>query len=165
MGDRVPCEICGEDQDSHVTDWGYRLPDVVWAIPEGERAEKARFSSDLCEYGDLNFIRCVLDMPFKDAPGSFGWGVWAEVDRSTFERYLELYDADGSTEPASEGTLANSIPACSGSLGQPVVIQFQDASKRPSLQLKYDESQLALEQRTGIDQARYHQILSILGLS
>jgi hypothetical protein len=31
------------------------------------------------------------------------WGAWAEVDWSTFERYLELYDEDGSGEPPKDG--------------------------------------------------------------
>jgi hypothetical protein len=146
-----------------VTDWAYKLPDDVWALPEAERSEKARFNDDLCQFGDRNFIRCVLEVPFTDAVGNFGWGAWAEVEWPTFERYLELYDEDGSTEPPRTGKLANNLPAYPGSLGAPVAIRFRDPTRRPSLFLKpNDVSALAREQRTGIDNARYHEILSLL---
>lgn len=163
MGERFTCSICGEEHQGPVTDWAYKLPDVVWAIPEDERAEKARFNSDLCQFGERYFIRCVLDVPFTNATGSFGWGAWAEVDSFTFERYLVVYDEDGSSEPVRAGVLANDLPAYPGSLGTPVNIQFQDATKRPSLYLnEEDGSRLALEQRAGIGEARYHEILHII---
>ncbi len=147
-----------------MTDWAYQLPDIVWAIPDDQRGEKARFNNDLCQFDERNFIRCVLDVPFAEAPGNFGWGAWAEVDWPTFERYLQLYDEDGNSEPADVGKLANALPAYAGSLGTQVVIQFRDPSKRPSLYLMPgDESQLALEQRAGINDARYHEILNIIG--
>ena len=163
MSESFTCSICGEEHQGLITDWAFTLPDVVWEIPEAERAEKARFNNDLCQFGERYFIRCVLDVPFTDGPGSFGWGAWAEVDWPTFERYLELYDEDGSSEPVRAGALANSLAAYAHSLGTPVVVQFRDPTKRPSLYLKQeDESRLALEQRVGIDDARFHEILSII---
>jgi hypothetical protein len=164
LSDNFICSICGQEHIGPVADWAYKLPDEVWAIPEADRSEKARFNDDLCQFDERNFIRCVLDMPFTEAEGNFGWGAWAEVDWPTFERYLELYDEDGNSEPTHLGKLANALPAYSGSLGSPVVIQFRDRSKRPSLYLKPDdESRLALEQRAGINEARYHEILNIIG--
>jgi hypothetical protein len=163
LSDSFTCSICGKEHRGLATDWAYKLPDEVWAIPEAERTEKARFNSDLCQFDERNFIRCVLDVPFTHAPGSFGWGAWAEVDWPTFERYLELYDEDGTSEPAHSGTLANALPAYPGSLGSPVVIQFRDPSQRHSLYLTpEDESPLALEQRSGIDANRHHEILDLI---
>jgi hypothetical protein len=163
LGDSFTCSICAKEHGGLVTDWAYKLPDDVWAIPEAERGEKARFNNDLCQFDDRSFIRCVLDVPFTEAPGNFGWGAWAEVDWPTFERYLELYDEDGTTEPPRSGKLANHLPAYEGSLGTPVSIHFRDPSKRPALFLKpEDRSQLALDQRAGIGSARYHEILAII---
>ena len=163
MGDRFTCSICGEGHEGLATDWAYGLPDEVWEMPELERAEKARFNSDLCQLGERYFIRCVLDLPFTHARGSFGWGAWAEVDWPTFERYLELYDKDGTSEPARMGTLANELLAYPRSLGSPVLVQFRDQTKRPSLYMdQKDESSLAVEQRGGIDATRYHEILSLI---
>lgn len=119
LSDSFTCSICGEEHGGLVTDWTYKLPDEVWAIPEAERTEKARFNNDLCQFDERNFIRCVLDVPFTNVQGSFGWGAWAEVDWPTFERYLELYDEDGTYEPTRLGTLANALPAYPGSLSTP----------------------------------------------
>jgi hypothetical protein len=161
--DHFTCSICGKEHDGLVKDLGYKLPDVVWNIPEPERSEKARYSDDLCRFGERYFIRCVLAVPFTEASGEFGWGAWAEVDWSVFKLYLEFWGKDGSSEPVREGTLANSLPAYEHSLGMPVLIQFMEPTKRPSLRLKRgSESQLAIEQREGIDVARYHEILSII---
>ncbi|GLV25387.1 DUF2199 domain-containing protein [Sphingobium sp. Cam5-1] len=163
MNDSFTCSICGEEHRGLVKDWAYKLPDEVWAIPEAERAERARFNNDLCQFDERNFIRCVLDIPLTETSDSFGWGAWAEVGWTTFERYLELYDQDGSTEPTHLGTLANDLPAYPASFGTPVVIQFRNSTQRPSLFLNAeDKSLLAREQRNGICEARYHEILTII---
>ncbi len=163
MSDGFTCSICGERHEGLPTDWGYALPDVVWALPESERAEKARFGSDLCQFGERYFIRCVLAVPLKDTAGDFGWGVWSEVGWDVFERYLEIYDQDGSGETPHRGTLANRLPVHPSSLGAPVLIQFRDPTRRPSLSLPPDdESPLANEQRKGIDTARHHEIVDII---
>lgn len=164
MSDHFTCSICGEGHEGLVTDWGYTIPDDVWEIAEAERAEEAHFNNDLCQFGERNFIRCVLDVPFTTQPRTFGWGAWAEVDRSTFVRYLELYDEDGSSEPTHTGTLANGLSPYASSFGAAVLIQFRDPAKRPSLYLRQEDgSRLAVEQRGGISDARYHEILSIIG--
>lgn len=146
-----------------ISDWTYRLPDIVWDIPESERAEKAFFNSDLCQFGKRYFIRCVLEVPFTETLGHFGWGVWAEVDLPVFHRYLELYDKDGSSEVPHSGMLANALLAYQNALGAAVTIQFRDPLKRPALYLaQNDQSHLANEQREGINNARYHEILDII---
>jgi len=162
LSDSFKCSICGEEHEGLPTDWAYTLPDVVWEIPEEERAERARFNNDLCQMGERYFIRCMLEVPFKDAAGYFGWGVWAEVEWPVFERYLELYDEDGSSEPSAPGELANELSPYAGSLGTRVTIRFRDPKNRPTLQLKpEDATQLALDQNAGIDQARHHEILHL----
>lgn len=158
------CSICGQQHEGLVKDWAYTLPDAVWEIPEAERVEKARFNTDLCNFGERYFIRCLLEVPFSHGRDRFGWGAWAEVDFGTFKRYLELYSEDGSLEPAHFGNLANGLPAYPGSLGAPVFIQFRDPKSRPALYLEESNvSDLAREQRSGIDDARYHEILGIIG--
>ena len=163
MSDHFICSICGERHKGLVTDWAYSLPDVVWEIPESERAEKARFNNDLCQFGERYFIRCVLEVLLNDSPGEFGWGAWSEVEQPVFERYVQMYDKDGSAEPVHRGTLANRLPVYDSSLGKAVLIQFRDPTKRPSLSLpQSDKSQLADEQRSGIDNSRHHEIIDII---
>jgi hypothetical protein len=165
LSEQFVCAICGKEHLGLPTDWAYKLPDELWAIPEPERKEVARFNNDLCEWGDRRFIRAVLEIPFTDQEGFFGWGAWAEVELPTYERYYALYDEDGSSEPQKAGSLANRLPAYAfDTLGHPVLIQFRDAAKRPSLILAADDfSALATEQRRGIDVRRYHEILDAIG--
>ena len=163
MSGSFVCSVCGREHGGLPTDWAYKLPDSVWAIPVAEREERAKFDDDLCRFGDRHFIRCILCLPFADRPGDFGWGIWAEVDQAVFDRYLDLYDQDGSSEPLLSGTIANDLPAYPPTIGTPVDIQIRDASQRPSLFLRSEDgSRLAGEQRSGIDDVRYHEILAII---
>ena len=158
------CSICGQEHAGLLTDWAFRLPDEVWEIPESERSDVARFNNDLCRWGERYFIRCVLEIPFTDKDGFFGWGAWAEVEWSAFQRYLELYDEDGWSEPPHNGRLANDLSEYGHTIGLPVMIQFREASKRPALQLlPTDQSVLGLEQRNGINELRHHEIVERLG--
>ena len=157
------CSICGEQHEGLATDWAYKLPDVVWAISAAERSTAAHFTDDLCQLGDRFFVRCVLPVRFLEAEGEFNWGAWAEVERSSFNRYLELFGKDGSGEPPHSGSLANALPAYAGSFGATVLVRFGDPTKRPTMHLtETDESLLAQEQRCGIDNARYHAVLDAL---
>ncbi|MEB2847011.1 DUF2199 domain-containing protein [Rhizobiales bacterium RZME27] len=161
MRDHFICSVCGIRHEGLITDRAYKLPDDVWSIPEAERSQKAKFDSDLCQLGERFFMRCVLRVPFSDCSGAFGWGVWAEVDWPTFERYLDLYEVDGSAEPAHRGLLANEIPGYPQSLGKGVLINFGTASKRPTICLtSEDDSQLAEEQRRGMDHTRHLEIIA-----
>jgi len=163
MSDRFVCATCGQSHDGLPTDWGVKLPDDVWAIPASRRKEEARFTDDLCQHGDRHFIRGLLLVPLPDIGSDFGWGVWAEVDAAVFQRYVEFYDADGSSEPLYSGMMANSLPGYVSSLQAPVDIRFLDATQRPLFSLsERDRSTLAIEQRTGMSSARYHQILDAL---
>jgi hypothetical protein len=165
LPDQFVCSICGKEHAGLPTDWAYTLPDDVWAIPEPERSEVAKFNKDLCQLGERYFIRCVLEVPFTDDDdGFFGWGAWAEVQWPVFERYLDIYEDDGTAEPVHAGTLANSLPAYSESKGLPVLIQFREATKRPSLHMRPDDSSaLAIEQRNGMNLQRFHDVSANLG--
>lgn len=140
-------------------DHGWKLPDDVWAIPANEREEKAKFNSDLCQFGNRFFIRCLLKLPFNEQPDYYGWGIWIEVAEPDFYRYVEFYDNDGSAEPPVPGTVANAIPGYPPTLGLPVLVQFQNSTSRPSVTVTATDHPIATEQSGGIDNRRYHQIL------
>jgi hypothetical protein len=161
MSDHFICSICGIRHEGLITDQAYKLPDDVWNIPEVERSEKAKFNSDLCQLGERYFIRCILFVPFSYCSGAFGWGVWAEVDWPTFKRYLDLYELDGSSEPAHRGRLANEVPGYPHSFGRDIEIHFRSASERPAIDFtSKDDSLFAEDQRRGIDCARHHEIIA-----
>lgn len=158
------CPSCGDTHEGLPTDHGWKLPDVVWGIPESERAKLAKFNSDLCQFGNRFFIRCLLKLQFNEQPDYYGWGVWIEVQEQDFYRYVELYDKDGSGEPPVSGTIANSMPGYPDTLGVPVMVQFQNSTSRPAVLVPtHIGHPLALEQVAGIDNRRYHEILVATG--
>jgi hypothetical protein len=137
---------------------------VVWAIPAAERASRAKFDTDRCQLGDRFFIRCVVKLPFNEQPGYYGWGVWVELPESSFYRYDELYDEDGSGEPVVSGQIANEIPAYPSTLGLPVTVQFQDSTSRPTVNVPATSNHpLAAQQSNGVDHQQYHAILVSTG--
>ena len=158
------CAQCGEDHAGFPKDQGYMLPDDVWATPEGEREKHADWSTDLCSMGDRFFLRALLEVPFTGSDDYFGWGVWVEVAGPVFQRYVEIYEKDGSNEPTAVGILANQIPTYEDAYGEMVTITFGSPDARPTLRLNPDSrSSLAVDQREGMDQARYHDILAAIG--
>lgn len=121
------------------------------------------FDSDLCAFDDRCFIRCVLEVPYRERTGEFRWGVWAEVDALVFKRYLALYEVDGSSESLHPGILANAIPAYPQDVAAKVMLRFRESSKRPALYLAAEEcGLLAKEQKEGISNSRYQEILHII---
>jgi len=161
--DGFVCSICGKEHTGLLTDWAFTLPDEVWGITEPDRSQVARFNTDLCQWGERYFIRCILEVPFTDGDGFSGWGAWAEVEWGVFERYLELYDEDGRSEPTHDGVLANDLSEYGHTTGVPVLIQFRESAKRPALELlPTDQSLLATEQREGISRTRHHEIVERL---
>ena len=159
------CRLCGRSHSSLPTDTAYTLPDEVWAIPESERGERAKWDSDLCRLGDRYFIRCLLEVPFLDQPGYYGWGTWAEVEWPSFERYLEFYDKDGRSEEPFRATLANDLPTYGGTLGLPAFVQFRTASERPAIWFPEEAAHpLAVEVRRGMSYARFHEVLIARGV-
>ncbi|HEU0153791.1 MAG TPA: DUF2199 domain-containing protein [Arenimonas sp.] len=157
------CRTCGESHEGLPADFGWQLPDVVWAMAEPERSRLAKFDSDRCQFGDRFFIRCVLPFPFSEQPGHYRWGVWAEVEAVHFWRYIALYDQDARSEPDFPGAIANVIPGYPSTLGLPVRVQLQDPSRRPTLHIAADDHPLARHQASGISNAHYHDILTQTG--
>ena len=158
------CPHCGNAHEGYPTDYGWTLPDEVWALSKRERKSKTSYNADLCRYGKRYFIRGVLSLPFKDQPGEFGWGIWVEVDGPIFQKYLDLYEKDALDEPRITGYLANQPPGYEDLLHHQIEIQFGISTQRPTLWFSQDSTQaMAMEQRFGIDHVRYHEILKAIG--
>jgi hypothetical protein len=157
------CATCGKTHEGLQRDYAWKLPDVVWSVPAEQRESAAKFTNDLCQYGERYFIRCVLPVPINEGDDAFNWGVWAEVDWPTFERYLAIYDVDAENEPYRVGTVANVVPGYPP-VSETVNIHFGKSSARPTLHFSPASSHpLAKEQVGGISGVRYHDILKDIG--
>jgi hypothetical protein len=120
--------------------------------------------TDLCEFDGRFFIRGVLYIPLLERDEHFGWGIWAEIDRADFIRYLKLFNVDASNEAPINGALANAIPGYRDALNERLLVKFGNSSNRPEFHLDpLSKSTLAKDQHTGIDDKRYHDMLVTAG--
>jgi len=160
------CPHCKKTHEGLPTDYGFALPDDVWAIPESQRTNRAKWDSDLCRLDDRYFIRGLLPIRFAESDGYFGWGLWVEVDRTVFKRYLEIYELDASDEPLAEGTLANHLAGYPDERSCRVTLQFGPEDQRPIIGFfPTTKGVLADEYRTGMSSERYHDVLKSTGAS
>lgn len=159
------CAVCGQSHADAPTDTAYTLPDAVWALPPEERARKAKWTTDLCNMGELYFIRCLLEIPFTDQPGYYGWGAWVQVEKQDFGTYLGFYCKDGTDEPPIPGTLANELPTYGSTFGIPVFVRFRTSDQRPGIEFVADAVHpLAREARNGMSCGRFHEVLLARGV-
>lgn len=164
------CGTCGRVHQGLPTEWGFQQPDEVFALPYIAKYLRTRRNADLCTLDDSRyFLRAYLTLPFTEAAGEFGWGVWVEVSEDDHNVYAASFmweDADGES-PAGyrfEGRIANLIPGYRATLGVTVDVVLGEARMRPSLWLpSRSRHTLAREQAGGISAARHHQLLEACG--
>jgi len=155
----MKCPCCGKDIAPHEMDVAFALPDVIHALPEDQRAARARIHSDLCSLDDRRFfIRGVVYVPVQQLGTLFGWGVWAEVSEEVFHRYEAIYDQDASGEPAAAGVLAN-VPPDYERVEQSLEISFGPPDQRPTFRLVPTKSDFYCEQVDGIPVRKWHRII------
>jgi hypothetical protein len=160
------CSICGKKHHGLPFDIGFGKPGADFSVPARQRDSRCGLSSDTCVIdGRKFFIRGCLYVLVRGARRSFGLGFWAEVSGRTFKRYLELYDADGSSERPYPGRLSvedGTHESYEGLEGLRVSVQFGRPDKRPIFTLRPSRHLLYREQRDGITPHRHHEILEPL---
>jgi hypothetical protein len=163
------CGTCGRVHPGLPTEWGFREPDEVFALPYIEKYLRTRLNADLCTLDESRyFLRAYLTLPFTEASGEFGWGVWVEVSRDHHDVYAGQIVCEAECEPSTqyrlEGRIANAIPGYRTTLGVAVDVLLGEAGQRPSLWLpSRSRHTLAREQVGGISAARHHQLLEACG--
>jgi hypothetical protein len=155
------CECCGKWHNHAPTDFGFQLPDEAWAMPLEERQRRLVADVDLCAIDRKRFfIRCVAMVGFNHALGYFGWGLWAEVSKRDFFRYIDNHPKKGEALKPFPGRIANALPGYRAVLGKAVELRPGPTSQRPTLVFpRTSRHLLAREQRTGIGSKRHHEIL------
>ena len=155
------CECCGKWHNYAWTDLGFALPDEAWSMPEDQRETRVVTDEDLCSIDKKRyFIRCLATVPFSHRVGYFGWGLWAEVSKRDFFRYVDDHPKKGEKLKPFPGRVANALPGYPSVLGKTVELRPSQSTLRPTLWFSSASRHLlAREQRTGVDAARHHEIL------
>jgi hypothetical protein len=152
------CHICGELHDDlpHI---GADKPDHWWDVPEEERGKRIQLTSDTCIIdGEHYFIRGVIEIPVRDVPQGFGFGVWVSQKRENFFTYLRNPDSD-KIGPFF-GWLCTRIAYYSeDTLLLKTRAHFRSGGLRPVIELEPTDNPLSVDQREGISLARAWEIV------
>ena len=159
------CSTCGKAHEGLPTDWGFGLPDEVYALSYLDKYRRARSNSDLCTLDEGRFFfRGLLMIPFTHQIGHFAWGVWIEVPRAAHDFYLDNFSNELAQGTTFSGTIANAIPGFDDSLGLPLEAVIQSAKSRPLFYFPNASGhELARDQRAGIGPERHHSYLESCG--
>jgi hypothetical protein len=84
-----------------------------------------------CIWQDRYFIHTRATLPLKDIHDGIGFGLWVEISKEDFDRYLGANENDEDyLKFKTEGTLANEWPGFEDILGIPVVVRAIRADQK-----------------------------------
>lgn len=157
------CGCCGKQFDTLPLDFACAAPDQWFQIPEAERQNRAKLTSDVCIIDDKDiFVRGCLEIPITDQSNSFSWGVWVSISKESYARVVELWDAQViENEQPKFGWLCNNISAYPATLNLKTNLHLRGAGRRPLIELEPTDHPLAVEQRQGISIKRVEEIAAL----
>lgn len=163
MGETLKvCSVCGKEHPARNMELSFRRPDVIFNLTSEERKARCKENDDICILdGERFFVRGLLALPVRERDYPYSQGVWAEIDRESFQRIWDLWDdPDQGEEPPMAGTLANAIPSLVHTVGLGVLVKLSGPKTRPCFEVTDSKHQLYEEQRKGISEHRAHEYSS-----
>lgn len=140
----------------------YDAPNLVYSIPETERAARVERNDDFCVIDNQYFfVRGIIKLPICGTDETFCWGVWASLSEQNFKRMISLLDgAEGKSEPPYLGWLCNQIVYYAEHTKMlKTQVHTQPIGIRPKIELEPTDHPLAIEQREGITMERVQAII------
>jgi len=143
-------------------DLGISAPQNWLALSEAERQTRGKIDPDLCIIDNREFyVRGCLEIPVIGSDQPFVWGVWISVSKASWDRILELWQADDvSDEPPRFGWLSNWISGYPEPREIKCNLHIRPGNLRPAVELQLSDYPLAIEQREGISMERVMEIVS-----
>jgi hypothetical protein len=157
MNDVVTCSVCGKVHSLENSELFFRLPDIVYALSEQDRATRCDIGTDVCALDrERLFLRGLLPLPVLGRAKPYNIGVWAEISLETYRRIHELWDdPNQGNEPRLPGSLANNLPLQdTDTQGLRLSIQLTGPKTRPEFYVEVSEHLLYREQMDGINEHR-----------
>lgn len=140
------------------------MPEAIFDLPPAEREARAKTSPDLAVL-DSNrfFIRAVLRMPILRCIAPFEFGVWAEVAKQDFRRYLDEYDNPNPQFGPLACSLNSDLAPYTGSIDLPAFLTMQPNKHRPLVWFEGADHDLARDQSAGLTLNRLSRIYRAWG--
>jgi hypothetical protein len=134
----------------------FKRPDH-W-LQQSEAVRAAGFADDdVCWYEDEDgmhyFIRTILEIPIHGVEDPFLWGVWVSLSKTSYQRYLDTYDARD-LDDAWFGYLCSALPGYPSTWSLPVTVRPCPSGLRPLVSMNSGEHALVTDSRDGISVAR-----------
>jgi len=154
------CGTCNLEHEELPLDIAFQKPQQFFGIPSAEVPERVFLNEDLCVIDEKIFlVRAFLPLPIRGEEKVFGWGIWAQLHQIDFQRYIQLYQEDGSREAPFRGFIASVVPTYPETMNLPVSVQLGRPTDRPILSVIPKTHPLYEEQTAGITLARAHEII------
>jgi hypothetical protein len=153
------CSCCGQIFYTLCMNYAVEAPRNWFAIPEDERAARAKLSDDLCMIdGVEHYVRGCVEIPVLDCSEPFVWGVWVSISEESLRRILDLWDAPVvENEPPRFGWLCTWLDPYPEPHEIRCHVYIRPGTLRPRIVLEPTDYPLAVEQNTGITLARVKQ--------
>jgi len=152
---RYKCSSCDEWHEG-APSFAFDAPHYYEMLSLEARDQHAHLDSDFCiidrlpdDAGADYFIRCLLEIPIRDADEPFLWGVWSSVSEKNFRHYEERFDKP--PEPGVDyfGWFSNNLPGYPPTLSLKCRVLPQDGA-RPLLDLQATDHPLSVHYHHGI---------------
>ncbi len=154
------CGTCSKIHKGMPT-FAWKFPVAVEDIPPAERPNRVKLGSDVCVIdGKEFFIRGCIEISVIGLEQPFMWGTWVSVDKKSYKRYLELFDAEGQEkEPPFFGWLNHTPPGYPREEPYTAMLFLRPMPLRPAIVLETSDHPLSMEQRHGISIERLKEIV------
>jgi hypothetical protein len=161
------CSCCGRSFNTLPMDYAFSAPHNWFALPEAERASRAKLSADLCMIDGVQYyVRGCVEIPVSDSLETFVWGVWVSVSEQSFRYILDRWTSPISPdEPPRFGWLNNWITGYPEPREIKCQVFLRSNNQRPRIVLEPTDYPLAVEQQQGITLERVKQIVAAAGHS
>ncbi|RZU76594.1 hypothetical protein EV384_5260 [Micromonospora kangleipakensis] len=153
------CVTCGRRHDELPLSYRTQAP-AFWS-EELAAADDSELTPDLCVIrGEHFFVQGNLEIPLRDAEGTFSWGVWVSLSAANFGRTVQLWETPGrESEPPYFGWLSTELPLYGVStLELKTHVHTRPVGEKPAVEVEPTDHPLAVAQRTGMTMADVQRI-------
>jgi hypothetical protein len=156
------CSCCGKSHSEDPNCFLFEMPLYALDVPMAERAKRVDATSDQCVVdGEHFFILGNLDVAVKESDLYVRWTTWTTLSRANFLRACDLWETVGrESEPPYFGWLSNPIPGYPKTLSIKTLVHTQAVGVRPWIEVIEEGHPLWTEQREGISDQRYHELIA-----
>lgn len=130
-------------------------------VPPEQFEGRVEENSDQCIVDrEHYFVRGHIELPVHDSEDLFIWSVWVSLSETSFEHMSEHWEKEGreKCEPYF-GWLSTSLPCYPETLHLKTSVQSQAVGQVPIVTLEPTEHPLSIEQQSGINMERVHEIV------